>query len=148
MQPEFHGKINGGYFTLNVPKVFNAYVKGLDDGNYYIVLHKRKGPSKTPEQLGYYYAVIVPTAFKQMKEDGNERMVIRTGKKNAYKFKEVPLTEEVVDLLLKEACAKFDGKIVTLKRNMTMRECSEFIDRAIRWCARYLHCVIPPPEET
>jgi len=110
---------------LNKPKVFDAYCAGQKDGDYYITIHKVKGSPKTLEQLGYYYAVIVPTAFKQMVEDGNEKMVVKVGDK----FKEVPLTEDVVDLLLKEACAKFDGKKVTLKRNMSKLECSEFIDR-------------------
>lgn len=143
MQPEFYGKINKGWFLFNKPKVFRAYTQGLKDGDYYIVLHKQKGSPKTLEQLGYYYAVIVPTAFKQMVEDGNEKMVIKVG----GKFKEVPITEDVVDLLLKEACAKLDGKKVTLKRNMSKQECSEFIDRVIRWCARWLHCVIPEPDK-
>jgi len=142
MKPEFHGKNRGGRFLLNKPKVFDAYCAGQKDGDYYITLHKVKGSPKTLEQLGYYYAVIVPTAFKQMVEDGNEKMVVKVGDK----YKEVPITEDVVDLLLKEACAKFDGKIVTLKRNMSKQECKEFIDRAIRWCARYLHCVIPESE--
>ena len=142
MQPEFHGKIKSGRFILNRHKVFNAYCTGQKDGNYYVTLHKVKGTPKTPEQLGYYYAVIVPTAFKQMVADGNEKMVVKVGDK----FKEIPLTEEVVDLLLKEACAKLDGKKVTLKRNMSKQDCLKFIDRVIRWCATWLHCVIPPPD--
>lgn len=142
MQVEFHGTIKSGKFLLNRPKVFDAYALGQQDGNYYIVLHKTKGSPKTLEQLGYYYAVIVPTAFKQMVEDGNEKMIVKIGDK----FKEVPITEDVVDLLLKETCAKLDGQKVTLKRNMSKSECSEFIDRVIRWCARYLHCVIPPSD--
>lgn len=143
MKIEFHGRISEGIFRLNRPKVFDAYAQGLKDDNYYIVLHKAKGPPKTLEQLAYYYAVVVPTAFKQMKEDGNTTIVVNTGNK---RFKELPLTEEIVDQLLKEACAKFDGKDVTLKRNMSKQECMEFLDKAIRWCARYLHCVIPPPD--
>jgi len=143
MIPKFPTKIINGVWTLNRPKVFESYVKGLKDGNYYLELHKVKGTPKTLEQLGYYYAVVVPTAYKQMVEDGNDHIVIKIGNK----FKEVPITEEVVDLMLKESCAKFDGKNVILKRDMTKEEASIFLSKSIRWCARYLHCVIPEPDE-
>lgn len=140
---EFHGRISGGVFRLNRPKVFDAYAQGQKDGNYHITIHKTKGSFKTLAQLSYYYAVVVPTAFQAMVEQGNEKMVVKVGDK----FKEIPLTEDVVDLLLKEACAKFDGKNVINKANMTKEECSRFIDKSIRWCARYLSCVIPEPKD-
>lgn len=136
----FFGKILKGKFSLDRRLVFDAYVSGQKDGDYYIALHKVRGAPKTLEQLGYYYAVIVPTVYRQMKEDGNETFVVKIGKK----FKEVPLTADIVDLLLKEACA-FDEK---LKRNMTMAQCSEFIDRTIRWSAKWLGVVIPEPDKT
>lgn len=142
MEPPFHGRISGGVFRLNRPKVFDAYAQGKKDGDYHITIHKTKGTPKTLEQLGYYYAVIVPTAFQAMVEQGNERMVVKIGDK----LKEIPLTEDTVDLLLKEACAKFDGKNVTNKAKMSKEECSRFIDKCIRWCARYLGCVIPEPD--
>jgi len=140
MQPQFFGKIQSGKWNLNRGQVFDAYISGQKDGDYYLVLHKVRGSPKTLEQLGYYYAVIVPTVYKQLVDDGHDRFVVNTG----GKFKEVPLTTDIVDLLLKEACA-FDEK---LKRNMTLEQCSAFIDRCIRWSAKYLACVIPPPNET
>jgi hypothetical protein len=142
MIPEFHGRISGGVFRLNRPKVFDAYVLGQKDGNYHIVIHKTKGSPKTLEQLGYYYAVIVPTAFKAMVENGCEEIFVNI----CGRSKSIPLTEDTVDLLLKETCAKFDGKNVTNKAKMSKEECSRFIDKCIRWCARYLSCVIPPPD--
>lgn len=138
MKIEFEGKLVDGKFTLNRPKVFNAFLAGLNDGDYYLTFTKRKGAPKTLEQLGYYYAVIIPTVYNQLIADGNERFVIKIGNK----FKEVPLTKDVVDLMLKETCA-FDEKS---KAKMTMAECSAFIDRCIRWAARWLSCVIPPPD--
>lgn len=138
MIPEFHGRISKGIFRLNNCKVFDAYVLGQKDGNYYLTFHKTKGSPKTREQLGYYYAVIVPTVYKQMVEDGNDTMIIKVGNKP----KNVPITPDVVDLLLKEACAKNDK----LKRNMTIGECSEFISSCILWAARYVSCSIPEPE--
>ena len=62
MIPEFHGKIKDGLYYYNNFKVFLLYTKGLKDGDYYLELHKVKGSPKTPEQLGYFHAVVVPTA--------------------------------------------------------------------------------------
>lgn len=139
MKIEFEGKLIDGRFKLNRKSVWEAYLAGLKDGNYYLTIAKRKGPPKTLEQLAYFYAVIIPTVYNQMVEDGNERFVIKIGKK----FKEVPLTKDVVDLMLKDTCA-FDEKS---KAKMSKQECSEFIDRTIRWAARWLSCVIPPPDK-
>lgn len=139
MKVEFEGKLVDGKFKLNRKSVWIAFLAGLKDGNYYLTLTKRKGPPKTLEQLAYYYAVIIPTVYNQMVEDGHERFVVNIG----GKFKEIPLTKDVVDLLLKEACA-FDEKS---KAKMSKEECSAFIDRTIRWAARWLSCVIPPPDK-
>lgn len=139
MKIEFEGKLVGGKFCLNRKTVWSAYLAGLQNGNYYLTINKRKGEPKTLEQLAYLYAVIIPTVYQQLIDDGNETFVVKIGKK----FKEVPLTKDVVDLMLKESCA-FEEKS---KAKMTKEQCSEFIDRCIRWAARYLHCVIPPPDK-
>ncbi len=142
MKPEFHGTITVDGWTMHSPKVFAAYVAGQKPGKYYLTLTKVKGPPKTAEQLGYYYAVVLPTAYKQMLEDGNDTIIVQIGDKQ----KEVPLTEDVVDGVLKAACAKFNGQNVKDKRNMTKEDAAVFLGDTIRWCARYLHCVIPEPE--
>jgi len=125
MKLEFYGKLEDGKFRFSRRDIWDACLAGLKDGDYSVVIAKRKGPPKTLEQLAYYYAVIIPTVYNQMKEDGNERFIVNIGGKH----KEIPLTLDVVDLVLKEACA-FDEKS---KAKMSMQECSEFIDRCIRW---------------
>lgn len=143
MIPKFFGKIKAGLFFYNNFKVFLLYVKGLKDGNYYIELHKFKGSPKTLEQLGYFHAVIVPTCFKQMIEDGNRTIIVMiNGKK-----KELPLTEDVVIAILKGVWAKKTGVEVKSKADMIMSEASELISISIEWAARYLHCAIPEPEQ-
>ena len=143
MIPEFHGKVKDGVFFYNNVKVFFAYVKGLKDGNYYSTLHKVKGSPKTLEQLGYFHAVVVPTAYKQMVEDGNDTVkFIIDGKE-----KELPLTEDMVVVILKEVWAKSKSVKVKSKADMTIGEASELISISIEWCARYLHCSIPDAEE-
>ena len=143
MMPEFHGKIKDGLFYYNNFKVFLAYAKGLKDGNYYLELHKVKGSPKTLEQLGYFHAVVVPTAYKQMVEDGNDTVIFEMdGRK-----KELRLTEDMVVEILKEVWAKANGVEVKSKADMTKAEASELISISIEWCARYLHCTIPEPEK-
>jgi len=127
---------------LNKPKVFDAYCAGQKDGDYYVTLHKVKGSPKTLEQLGYFHAVIVPTAHKQMIADGNRTVIFEIdGRK-----KEIPLTEDMVIEILKGVWAKTKGVAVKSKADMTKLEASELIEISIEWCARYLHCVIPEPE--
>lgn len=101
-------------------------------------LTKVKGEPKTGQQLAYYYAVINPAVMKAMKEEGNEHYVVKVG----GRFKELPLTEEVVDYMLKESCCLPEKS----KANISKEEAMEFIDRCIRWAARYLGCVIPEPD--
>ncbi|HDY88113.1 MAG TPA: hypothetical protein ENH82_08385 [bacterium] len=143
MIPEFHGKIKDGLFFYNNFKVFCAYTKGLKNGDYYLTLHKVKGSPKTLEQLGYFHAVVVPTAFKQMVEDGNDTVkFIIDGKE-----KELPLTEDMVVVIFKEVWAKAKNVKVKSKKDMTITEASELITISIEWAARYLHCSIPEPSK-
>ena len=141
MIPEFHGKIKDGLFFYNNFKVFLLYVKGLKNSDYYITLQKVKGSPKTHEQLGYFHAVVVPTCFKQMVEDGNDTVTFDV----AGGTKEIPLTEDMVVEMLKEIWAKYKGVKVKSKADMTKTEASELISISIEWAARYLHCSIPEP---
>jgi len=136
MEPEFYGKMKDGVYADTNPKIFEAYCKGQPDGDYCKTLKKVKVP-KTPAQLAYYYAVIVPAAYKQMKADGNHTFIVRVGKR----FKEVKLTEDIVDKTLKDACK------VGSKARMSKKEAEEFIERSILWCAKWLSCVIPPADK-
>ena len=139
MIPEFYGKNTSGLFLFNKPKVFRAYTAGLKDGDYYVTLHKVKGSMKSNEQLGYFHAVVVPTVLKQMRDDGNDTVKFEMN----GRVKELPLTEDMVIVILKEVWAKNKGVKVKSKANMTKEEASELIDISIEWAARYLGCSIP-----
>ena len=142
MVPKFYGKIKNGSWSLTRCQIFHAYVKGQPDGDYYTELHKAKGPPKTLPQLGYYFVAVVPTAYKSMKEHGNDTLIITINGRN----KEVPLTEEIVDDILKQVWATRKGCKVKSKADFSIEEASELIEWSIQWCARYLGCVIPVPE--
>lgn len=133
MKTRFYGEIKDGVYTRTHPEIFDAYCLGQPDGEYSEDFQKTVSP-KTLAQLAYYYAVIIPTVLRQMKEDGNETYVVMIG----GRAKEMPLGKDIVDNILKEAC------MVESKSRMSIDEASEFIERCIKWCARYLGCVIPP----
>ncbi len=146
LTPQFLGSIKGDKFLVNSPRFFSAYCLGLKDGDYALEIHKVKGPPKTLAQLAYYYVAILPYIFEAIKKAGteeNEIMLIRIGDK----VKKLPLTMDTVDYLLKETHAKFDGKNVTTKGDMSKEEARIFMDKCIRWAARYLSCVIPDAED-
>lgn len=136
MKTRFYGTIKDGVYTRTHPEIFDAYCLGQPDGEYSDEFSKTIAP-KTLAQLAYYYAVIIPTALRQMQEDGNGSYVVMIGSR----AKEMPLDKDVVDRILKEACMVGD------KSRMSIDEASEFIEKCIKWCARYLGCVIPPADK-
>lgn len=142
MDIQFTYKIINGKTVYDRPEIRQTYLENVEWNRGYEVHHKSKGPSKTNEQLAYYYAVVVETAFQQMRDDGNDEMNVDI----AGKIRIVPLTRDVVDIILKDAYAKSIGVGKIQKRDMSKMDCMALIDFAIRWCAKYLHCVIPEPD--
>ena len=136
MKTTFYGTIKDGIYTRTHPEIFDAYCLGQADGEYSEDFQKTVSP-KTLAQLAYYYAVIIPTALRQMKEDGNGTKTIRVGNRE----KLMPLDKDDIDDMLKDACATKN------KGRMSIEEASEFIERCILWCATWLHCVIPPADK-
>ena len=116
------------------------FLDGWKDGTKgYITVHK-VGKPKSPEQLGYYYAVILPTAFEAFKES-ESNLVLHINNKDV----ELPLTKDNVDMALKLRYAERTGEYKD-KSDMTMAECAAFEDWAIMWCAKWLGCQIPPSD--
>jgi len=154
MKMPFYGKIKGGIFQWKAKECFAGYCRLQKDGDYTLTLSKTT-TSKTNEQLGYFHAVVVPTVFNQIKEFAGEGEMI-DGKKRfptigfmvKDKYKEIPMTEDVVVSLLKQVWATSKGCEVKSKADMNIEEASELIDISIQWAERYLGCQIPPPEKT
>lgn len=128
--------------VLSQPEVYRAYVKGLKDGDYAITINKPAKP-KTIPQLGYYYAVILPTVFDEMLSQGNDTITVVINDE-LFNF---PLTKRNIDTyLLKPKCARVREGHHIDKSDMTIDEAMMFIDNCIRWAAEYLGCVIPDPD--
>jgi len=106
----------------------------------YMSIHK-EGKPKSLQQLAYYYAVILPTAFKAFRDSGNFTLTLSFKDKDTV----VDLTEATVDIFLKIRYAQRLGEYKD-KADMTMAECSAFEDWSIQWLATWLNCQIPPSD--
>jgi len=122
------GQIIDGDFVPSFPDIRKKQLAGRDDGEWVTEIIRPIAKPKTSQQLGYYYAVILPTVHKQLLDNGIECYGI-------------PVTEDQADAVLKYYCNNDKPKGL-----MTLEEASEFIDTTIRWAALKLGCVIPPPD--
>jgi len=86
---------------------------------------------------------VIPHTLKALKEQGNEDVVLSIGNG----FKHLPLMKENIDQLLKGLWARDTDNEVKSKADFSLDEYSELIDISIRWVAKYLSYVIPPPHK-
>lgn len=132
---EFEYTVKNGKLFLLRRDLFDTYVAGLKDCTRGLLRFvRRRGTPKTLEQLGYYYAVILPTIHMQLMADG-------------YEVMGVAINEQLADDIIKHYCARVrEGETTVIdKRNMTKLEAMLFLDNVIRWAATTLQCVIPLP---
>ncbi len=110
---------------------------------------KAKKP-KTIEQLGYHYAVVVPTVNLELISQGHTMVI---GKMI------VPIDKKQTDEVLKYFCARLDendnvvlhdpenhpDRPIMNKRDMGKEQLSQFIENEILWANHTLGCNIPRP---
>ena len=111
----------------------------------YLTLHKH-GKPKSPEQLGYYYAVILPEAVKAFKDDSTA-IEFWTGsiKTKTRKRICIPLSKDGVDWFLKLSYSEYHGEYKD-KSEMSKGECAAYEDFCIKWLAEHKGCQIPPAD--
>ncbi len=133
----------------DIPKI-QTYLEGYKEGRWFNVKITEAVREKTHEQLGYHYAVIVPTV---------NRVLVALGYTIEVMGVEVPIDEGQTDELLKHFCARLDNKgnlrihnpdrypnrKVMRKRDMNIKQASQFIDNEINWSDAVLNCKIPEP---
>lgn len=100
------------------------------------------GKPKSREQLGYFYAVILPEAVKAFLANEDFSLNVEFGE---HKI-EVELTLKNMDTFLKQRYAAMTGVYVD-KSEMNMAQCSAFEDWCIKWLATWLNCQIPPADK-
>lgn len=130
-------KDDKGFKVLN-KDYFRAEVSALPHGYYRLRIDKSRR-KKTNEQLGYYYACVLPYFLKAANEAGWEFVNI-----------------EELDLYLKTHFANKElintqtGEILSipaLKRDMTTIEFMTFVDQVRGYASEFLGAYIPEPGE-
>ena len=102
----------------------------------------KQSQPKSKEQLGYYYAVILPAALDAFKDRGEVSLTLTIGE---HKPVEVPLTKSTVDAFLKLRYSEFIGGYKD-KGEMSMAECAAFEDFCILWLAHWMDYHVPPAD--
>jgi hypothetical protein len=127
---------------INWSDVATELDKWKDGQRGFLHLTKRSNP-KSLEQLAYYYAVILPTAYEAFKKESADVSLVLHFKGKETK---VDLNEKTVDMFLKIRYSEFIGEYKD-KGDMSMAECSGYEDWAIKWCATWLNTHIPPADK-
>ena len=114
------------------------------DGQEGTLTLKKKGKRKSPEMLGYYYAVILPTAFDDFKSTGDVTIEIQIGEEKKVKL---PLTLKSVDFFFKIQYAGYNSGVYLDKADMDMAECAAFETYVIKWLAEWRNVHVPPADK-
>ena len=118
-----------------------AIVGAWKDGTRGYAIFKKEGSPKSRQQLGYYYAVILPHAVQAFKDNQDFSLLIDFKGKQI----ELELTLDNMDTFLKTAYAKLTGVYMD-KSEMDMADCSAYEDWCIKWVAKWLDYQIPPAD--
>lgn len=110
---------------------YAQWVGTLDDGSYWRCVFRNLHGTKTKEQLGYYYAVVIPDVIRGMQELGWTEV--------GYVWiagTHVPLglTTDNVDRFLKTLYGASRGETEAVsKSRMTRQEMHEFLEFVLGW---------------
>lgn len=122
---------------------YEKFVDSLQDKQIVEAVFQKRRYAKTNEQLGYWYAVVMPCAVQGLLDAGYDTLFACT-----MGGCEVETNVETADLLFKTLFQRFKrAKDMPLKRDMTDDEMSELIEFTKRYCAENLNTIIPEPEK-
>lgn len=119
-------------------------IKKLLDKGRAVNVKVTSAATKTKEQLGYYWAVVLPRVQQGLKEFGNELSLAEV---NAFLNDKFFCKTKTV--LIKRGINEYVYTLRTprSKSGATIDEMSEFIDKVIRWAAEDFGIYIPSPDE-
>ena len=120
---------------------YAEWVHTLGDKECFTAKFTAVSSTKTHEQLGYYYAGIIPDVIAGLRELGWDEVGYKT-----LLDTRVPLglTVENVDELLKTVYAISRGVDVPSKAKMSKDTMSDFIETILGWCQSNGIAVHPP----
>lgn len=121
--------------------LYVALKKAVEKGRFLTVEVKSKA-SKTKEQLGYYWDVVLPRIQARIREDGNELSLAEINQFLNEKFFCISKT-----FILKVGLDEHVHTIFTpkSKSGASKDQMAEFLDKVIRWAATDLNVSIPEP---
>ena len=128
-------------FTLIFPEDKDNCIQGirnlvLMDGPWQVAIKKYR-ESKSQEQLGYLWGVVLPTISRHIEDTTGQH----------YSTEDVYLY--LIDEYAERKAVTIAGKPKIIKisaSKMTIKQMAEFLDSIIRYAAENLHCVVPDPE--
>lgn len=117
--------------------------KALDKGRA-VRVEVKSAASKTQEQLGYYWSIVLPRVQQGLEEQGNELSLAEV---NAFLNDKFFFTQKVI--MWKRGNSEFVQAVRTprSKSGASKDEMSAFLDKVIRWAALDLGTFIPSPDE-
>lgn len=127
MRPIFTVQIENG--RLVGADSFDKYVETRKDGRYNIEIYKPR-KNKTPQQLGYYFAVVVPMFAEY------------------YGCYDEEAHNILKSLLLRKKIVSKNDKVVETVLSLSdldKQETIHYVDRCIRFMAIKCGVVVPPP---
>ncbi len=139
------GHCSGLHKTL-----YGSFLQSLPIGEIVDAIFTPHKKEKTPPQLGYWYAVILPFSVLELLKLGHNEIPDFT-----IDGEPVQTNEGTVDLMYKVKLAKYQvlelkrdkpSKGILEKGNMTVDEMSELIEFAIKWLREKLQVAPQPPD--
>jgi len=127
--------------TGRAKQEYPAWVEALGEGEHFRAKFTSLSASKSQEQLGYYYAVVIPDVIAGMKELGCEEVgyTVIAGTR-------VPLATNTdnVDRYLKTLYATANGiEDMVSKARMSKAEMSRFLEFVLGWAHQNAIAVRP-----
>jgi len=126
-------------------QTYLAFVKGLPDRQVMKMELAKNRVMKTNPQLGYWHATVLKHAVQGFIDNGHDSI------RSATVFGQVrnyAITKADVDEYLKAEYAASNNIENIGKAKMSDEQMSELISWTKKWCAEWLHTVIPEPERT
>ena len=135
-------------YTISVQKqIVPLYVdlKNAVEKGRVVKVSVRSLATKTNEQLGYYWAVVLPAIQQELREQGNEMSLAEINEMLNDKFFS---TVKTISWVGKDGAQYVHQlKVKRSKSGATKDEFAYFLDQVIRWAATELGLCIAPPEK-
>lgn len=114
------------------------WIGRIREGWFEVEIIPRRG-TKTQQQLGYYYGVILHEFHLWAKEQGNDWQ-----QQQCHEYlKSLFLTEPLID----KRTGEIVREVVRSLADLAIDEMSEYIERCIAYLATECNVIVPPPDQ-